>query len=203
MPTNAGQNTRCPSNQGMTDAIRTKFLDMHNVRRRGLAMGEATTTNNQRMLRSSNMLRLGWNCNIEADALQHARRCTFAKSDVATRPNYGENQATIATASNYQEAAEQAVRQWWKTIRTIGGVGRDRMYQRSFVETPIDAFTQMAWATTRRMGCAVVLCSGRYNVVCRYNPRGNIVGEEIYRRGRPCSLCPLHTTCDNNLCKWN
>ncbi|KIH59591.1 hypothetical protein ANCDUO_10167 [Ancylostoma duodenale] len=122
---------------------------------------------------------------------------------VSTRPNYGENQATIATAASYDHAAEKAVRQWWKTIRTIGGVGRDRIYQQSFVDTPIDGFTQMAWATTRRLGCAVVKCNGRYNVVCRYSGRGNIVGEEIYKRGRPCSQCPPGTTCDNNLCKWN
>ncbi|EPB77281.1 hypothetical protein ANCCEY_03652 [Ancylostoma ceylanicum] len=61
----------------------------------------------------------------------------------------------------------------------------------------------MAWAATRRLGCAVVKCSGRYNVVCRYSERGNIVGEEIYKRGRPCSQCPQGSTCMDNLCKWN
>ncbi|KIH57866.1 SCP-like protein, partial [Ancylostoma duodenale] len=171
--------------------------------RTGLAVGEATTTNNERMLRSSNMMRLRWNCGMEAAALQHAMACTFAKSELSTRPDYGENQATITVASNYQAAAEEAVRQWWKTSRTIGGVGRDRIYQRSFFGTPIDGFTQMAWATTTKLGCAIVKCSGRYNVVCRYNPRGNIVGEEIYRRGRPCSQCPLGTTCLDNLCRFN
>ncbi|EYB86612.1 hypothetical protein Y032_0275g1030 [Ancylostoma ceylanicum] len=58
MPTSTGQNTRCPFNQGMTNGIRRRFLDMHNIRRRGLAIGEATTTNNGRMLRSSNMMKL-------------------------------------------------------------------------------------------------------------------------------------------------
>ncbi|EYB86615.1 hypothetical protein Y032_0275g1031 [Ancylostoma ceylanicum] len=112
-----------------------------------------------------------WNCGLEAAALQHAMRCTFAKSDVATRPDNGENQATIAAAASYRAAAEQAVRQWWKTIRTTGGVGMNRLYQQSFVGTPIDSFTQMAWATTRRLGCAVARCNGRYNVVCRYSER--------------------------------
>ncbi|EPB77280.1 SCP-like protein [Ancylostoma ceylanicum] len=203
MPTSTGQNTRCPFNQGMTNGIRRRFLDMHNIRRRGLAIGEATTTNNGRMLRSSNMMKLNWNCGLEAAALQHAMRCTFAKSDVATRPDNGENQATIAAAASYRAAAEQAVRQWWKTIRTTGGVGMNRLYQQSFVGTPIDSFTQMAWATTRRLGCAVARCNGRYNVVCRYSERGNIVGERIYQRGRPCSRCPSGTTCVDSLCKWN
>ncbi|EYC35749.1 hypothetical protein Y032_0990g3312 [Ancylostoma ceylanicum] len=48
-----------------------------------------------------------WNCGLEAAAHQHAMTCTFAKSDVSTRPDNGENQATIATAASYQAAAEE------------------------------------------------------------------------------------------------
>ncbi|KAL6740253.1 hypothetical protein Aduo_013625 [Ancylostoma duodenale] len=183
----------------MTDMIRFKFRDMHNVRRSNLANGTELTTNNQKMLRSSNMMRLRWNCDLEAAALQHAKKCTFAKSDETTRPEDGENQATIPHASNYYDAAVLAVRSWWKTVRTIGGV-RNKIFEQSFVGTPIEGFTQMAWAHTRKLGCAVVKCDGRYNVVCRYSPKGNIVGAEIYMRGPQCLNCPPRTRCKESLC---
>ncbi|KIH57263.1 SCP-like protein [Ancylostoma duodenale] len=121
----------------MTDIIRRRFLDMHNFRRGNLAAGIEPTTNNQKMLRSSNMMRLRWYCELEAAALQHAKKCTFAKSDETTRPHDGESQATVADVLNYQHAAEPEL---------------------------------MAWANTRKLGCAVVKCGGRYNIVCRYNP---------------------------------
>ncbi|RCN39087.1 SCP-like protein [Ancylostoma caninum] len=199
MPVTSGENKRCSQNQGMTDVIRRRLIEMHNIRRSGLAAGNVDTTNNQKMIRSSNMMRLRWNCELEAAALQHAMSCTFAKSDESTRPVDGENQATIPRASTYQEAAEKAVPSWWKTVRTIGGV-RDRIFKQGFVGTPIEGFTQMAWANTRKFGCAVVKCDGRYNVVCRYNPKGNIVGEEIYMRGPKCTRCPPGTRCVENLC---
>uniref|UniRef100_A0A8C1YCH4 Cysteine-rich secretory protein LCCL domain containing 2 n=1 Tax=Cyprinus carpio TaxID=7962 RepID=A0A8C1YCH4_CYPCA len=73
-------------------------------------------------------------------------------------------------------------------------------------------YTQLVWATTNRVGCAVHTCS-RINVwgevwenaiylVCNYSPKGNWIGEAPYRTGRPCSQCPpsYGGGCRNNLC---
>ncbi|KIH62946.1 SCP-like protein [Ancylostoma duodenale] len=117
MPVTPEENKRCKRNQGMTDAIRFKFRDMHNIRRSNLANGTELTANNQKMLRSSNMMRLRWNSDLEAAALQHAKKCTFAKSDETTRPEDGENQATIPHASNYYDAA---VLMAWAHTRKLG-----------------------------------------------------------------------------------
>uniref|UniRef100_A0A8C2KI37 Cysteine-rich secretory protein LCCL domain containing 2 n=1 Tax=Cyprinus carpio TaxID=7962 RepID=A0A8C2KI37_CYPCA len=73
-------------------------------------------------------------------------------------------------------------------------------------------YTQLVWATTNRVGCAVHTCS-RINVwgevwenaiylVCNYSPKGNWIGEAPYQTGRPCSQCPpsYGGGCRNNLC---
>ncbi|XP_061820026.1 cysteine-rich secretory protein LCCL domain-containing 2 [Nerophis lumbriciformis] len=73
-------------------------------------------------------------------------------------------------------------------------------------------YTQLVWATTSRVGCAVHVCP-RMNVwgdiwenavylVCNYSPKGNWIGEAPYKNGRPCSQCPpsYGGVCRNNLC---
>ncbi|KAL2088788.1 hypothetical protein ACEWY4_015687 [Coilia grayii] len=73
-------------------------------------------------------------------------------------------------------------------------------------------YTQLVWATTSRVGCAVHTCS-RMNVwgeiwenavylVCNYSPKGNWIGEAPYQHGRPCSQCPpsYGGGCRDNLC---
>uniref|UniRef100_A0A8C4HL98 Cysteine-rich secretory protein LCCL domain containing 2 n=1 Tax=Dicentrarchus labrax TaxID=13489 RepID=A0A8C4HL98_DICLA len=73
-------------------------------------------------------------------------------------------------------------------------------------------YTQLVWATTNRVGCAVHVCP-RMNVwgeiwenavylVCNYSPKGNWIGEAPYQHGRPCSQCPpsYGGGCRNNLC---
>ncbi|XP_070303490.1 cysteine-rich secretory protein LCCL domain-containing 2-like [Salvelinus sp. IW2-2015] len=73
-------------------------------------------------------------------------------------------------------------------------------------------FTQLVWATTSRVGCAVHVCP-RMNVwgeiwenavylVCNYSPKGNWIGEAPYQHGRSCSQCPpsYGGSCRDNLC---
>ncbi|XP_063065558.1 R3H domain containing-like [Engraulis encrasicolus] len=73
-------------------------------------------------------------------------------------------------------------------------------------------YTQMVWASTSRMGCAINKCSNMYVfgstwqqaviLVCNYSIKGNWVGEAPYKRGKPCSACPSSYggTCSRNQC---
>ncbi|XP_043921772.1 peptidase inhibitor 15 isoform X2 [Protopterus annectens] len=73
-------------------------------------------------------------------------------------------------------------------------------------------YTQMVWATSNRIGCAINTC---YNMnvwgvvwpravylVCNYSPKGNWIGDAPYKVGVPCSACPpsYGGSCSNNLC---
>ncbi|XP_062921346.1 peptidase inhibitor 15-like [Mobula hypostoma] len=73
-------------------------------------------------------------------------------------------------------------------------------------------YTQMVWATSNRIGCAIHTCSNMYvwgstwqrafYLVCNYAPKGNWIGEAPYKIGTPCSACPpsYGGTCNNNQC---
>ncbi|XP_064202524.1 peptidase inhibitor 15-like [Anguilla rostrata] len=73
-------------------------------------------------------------------------------------------------------------------------------------------YTQMVWATSNRVGCAVHTCHNMYvwgavwrratYLVCNYSPKGNWIGEAPYRVGVPCSECPSSYggSCSNNMC---
>ncbi|KAF4082815.1 hypothetical protein AMELA_G00132600 [Ameiurus melas] len=73
-------------------------------------------------------------------------------------------------------------------------------------------YTQIVWATTNRVGCAVHMCpsmnvwgetwENAVYLVCNYSPKGNWIGEAPYQHGRPCSQCPpsYGGVCKDNLC---
>uniref|UniRef100_H3AQJ5 Peptidase inhibitor 15 n=2 Tax=Latimeria chalumnae TaxID=7897 RepID=H3AQJ5_LATCH len=73
-------------------------------------------------------------------------------------------------------------------------------------------YTQMVWATSNRIGCAVNTCHNMnvwgsvwqqaVYLVCNYAPKGNWIGEAPYKVGVPCSACPpsYGGACSNNLC---
>ncbi|KAG9329041.1 hypothetical protein JZ751_001000 [Albula glossodonta] len=73
-------------------------------------------------------------------------------------------------------------------------------------------YTQMVWATSNRVGCAVNTCYNMYvwgavwrratYLVCNYSPKGNWIGEAPYKVGVPCSACPpsYGGSCSNNMC---
>jgi len=41
-------------------------------------------------------------------------------------------------------------------------------------------YTQVVWATTKKVGCAKIECDGMDIWVCNYNPPGNWVGQKPY-----------------------
>lgn len=73
-------------------------------------------------------------------------------------------------------------------------------------------YTQIVWATTNKIGCAVHVCrtisvwgetwENAVYLVCNYSPKGNWIGEAPYKNGRPCSECPpsYGGGCLSNLC---
>ncbi|KAB0399342.1 hypothetical protein E2I00_016809, partial [Balaenoptera physalus] len=73
-------------------------------------------------------------------------------------------------------------------------------------------YTQMVWATSNRIGCAIHTCQNMnvwgavwrsaVYLVCNYAPKGNWIGEAPYKVGVPCSACPpsYGGSCTDNLC---
>ncbi|XP_072800378.1 peptidase inhibitor R3HDML [Vicugna pacos] len=73
-------------------------------------------------------------------------------------------------------------------------------------------YTQMVWASSNRLGCAIHTCSSikvwgstwhqAVYLVCNYAIKGNWIGEAPYKMGRPCSACPpsYQGSCNRNMC---
>ncbi|XP_037357526.1 peptidase inhibitor R3HDML [Talpa occidentalis] len=73
-------------------------------------------------------------------------------------------------------------------------------------------YTQMVWASSNRLGCAIHTCSSIHvwgstwhqatYLVCNYAIKGNWIGESPYKTGKPCSACPLsyQGSCKSNMC---
>ncbi|CAJ0600880.1 unnamed protein product [Cylicocyclus nassatus] len=193
-------NTACPSNEGMTDKLRMHFKDTHNFRRSELAFGRIQKNNGNYLPTAGNMFKLEYNCELEAGAIERAKQCPRLKSAQSSRPGIGENFRRIPITEGfptYRDAIKEVVTRWWNVVRHCSGIGMAAVFREKHVGTAIVSFTQMAWATTRYLGCSIAKCESDYVAVCRYQPRGNIVEENVYKPGTTCTLCT--TSCDTNL----
>ncbi|KHJ88968.1 SCP-like protein [Oesophagostomum dentatum] len=59
-----------------------------------------------------------------------------------------------------------------------------------------EALEKMAWAETEEVGGALGECGKKYNLVCRYYPRGIQEGQLVYYPDEPCKKCPWHMRCE-------
>ncbi|KIH57572.1 SCP-like protein [Ancylostoma duodenale] len=88
-----------------------------------------------------------------------------------------------------------AMNEWFNGI-TKKGMNRQMNFTPGIPFKPeLPPFTQMVWAATTKVGCVVVRCNNNQAfTVCRYSPRGNIVGQRVYVPGPVCSGCS--SNCD-------
>ncbi|CAJ0592091.1 unnamed protein product [Cylicocyclus nassatus] len=194
-------NNQCATNTGMTDAVRQKFLTLHNSFRSSLARGLEPDALGGNAPKASKMLKMVYDCSVEANAMKHAKKCVYEHSEDKERPNLGEN-LYYTSALNFDKvkAAAQASQLWWNELKEYG-VGPSNKLTRALWDrnnTQIGHYSQMAWETSYKLGCAVVACSKFTYAVCQYGPAGNYLDNLIYTIGNPCTSdagCPGSYTC--------
>ncbi|KHJ96783.1 SCP-like protein [Oesophagostomum dentatum] len=203
-----GQNTMCKGNKGMTDQPRLKVLEYHNIKRSLLARGlvqngkNSKSSDKKNLPQASYMPKMVYDCETEAEAITYAETCLFTKSPEGDRPRYGENVYKFpipnADAISGFEAATES---WWSQI-AADSINNDLKFTESLKTKAIDqrAFTQMAWAKSVNLGCAIQTCSQSSFIVCRYAPAGNILNETIYPPGQVCAGCLAACNKDEGLC---
>ncbi|KAK6731597.1 hypothetical protein RB195_007828 [Necator americanus] len=194
--------TATSSSTLMTDEIRDKIVTMHNYRRSLLAQG---TVRNGKEGKpncgtAKNMYRMKYDKSLETEAQKYADTCALVSSGEATRPQSGENTYVVQSDTvSPLSAVEESIKSWWKQILS-NGINAKMQYT-EFLSTKRNAplnFIQMAWANSYKIGCGVSRCTGKTFVVCRYNPRGNVLNEYIYNVGSICASCP--NSCTDSLC---
>ncbi|CAJ0602193.1 unnamed protein product [Cylicocyclus nassatus] len=203
-----GTNTVCKDNIGMTDELRTKFLDEHNSRRSLLAKGEVTRPNGNHLPQGGDILKLRYDCELEKAAIEEVRKCpTSKKADESFGKNF-DTFASSTTTPTYQDAITTAINDWWDVVNSDReGPTTSLKFLQKHVGTAIESFTQMAWASTARLGCAISTCKSNYTVICLYDPKGNIVNQKLYNNNSttsralpPCGACPIKIDgCDYSL----
>ncbi len=69
-------------------------------------------------------------------------------------------------------------------------------------------YSQLVWAETEYVGCGHITYANNNSrgykrlLVCNYGPAGNFIGQPVYIRATPCSMCPFRSTCmrEQQLC---
>ncbi|KAM6225474.1 cysteine-rich secretory protein LCCL domain-containing 2 isoform 1-T1 [Rhynchocyon petersi] len=181
-------------------ADREEILMLHN-KLRGQVYPEA-----------SNMEYMTWDEELERSAAAWAQECIWEHGPTNLLVSIGQNLAVHW--GRYRSPGTQ-VQSWYDEVK-------DYTYPYPHECNPwcpercsgamCTHYTQIVWATTNKVGCAVHTCrqmtvwgdvwENAVYLVCNYSPKGNWIGEAPYKNGRPCSECPpsYGGGCQDNLC---
>lgn len=182
------------------------ILDRHNQLRRKVAKGQEWP-----QPAATNMKKLVWNNELAEIAQRWADQCTFDHDSVRTKldgTGVGQN-AYIAYNSEQSDEetiqTDMAATQSWYDEVTDPGFDTSNISPFRF-DYPTGHYTQLVWADSEEIGCAVVYFKDRsdwYNtlVICNYAKAGNVQNAEMYKTGRACSACPAGwSLCEDGLC---
>ncbi|XGW02531.1 hypothetical protein V3C99_014513 [Haemonchus contortus] len=181
---NAGS---CPHlNNGMTDEARKMFVDKHNEYRSLIAQGKAKGKPGQFAPKAARMLKVSYDCDVEANTMEWAKSCTFGYNVAAIVKRWGNNVNLLPKTNNKTEAAAMSVEAWFSDLQKYG-VPEKNVYTMS-IYTTLSKYSQLAWQSSNKIGCVVVPCWNSWTVVaCEYNPGGDLLNQLIYDEGDPCT----------------
>jgi pathogenesis-related protein 1 len=151
------------SNGNLSAAQIKEFVDRHNYYRQQVG--------------SEN---IEWSEDLAKFALEWGKHLSSIGCEMEHRPDegkwgtsYGEN---LYWCSGIEATPTDAVDSWGSEKSMYDG----KVIGNSNFEA--GHYTQMIWAKTTQVGCAIVQCSsGDYIVVCNYNPAGNYIGQSPYK----------------------
>ncbi|XP_050316004.1 uncharacterized protein LOC126750421 [Anthonomus grandis grandis] len=172
-------------------------LDSHNKLRQTFANGE---TKQARGFTIANMNALNWDWDLAFLAECNLKLCEkkMKHDRCHTTPIFSSAGQNLAWSSGYTESCEyQAehmfVSDWFNEIEAIN-LDRIKKFAKEFtVEKPgplIGHFTQVVWATTTHVGCAVVKRGPNCTLACNYGPAGNVLEDSTFKEGPIVSECP-------------
>ncbi|XP_040283159.1 serotriflin-like [Bufo bufo] len=169
--------TKIPANQKV-------ILDCHNNYRRNASPS------------ARNMLKMIWNAKAANTAEAWAKKCKEGHSP--------QNERTIPDLRCGENLFYSAFLVPWNIV--IDSWYSEHVDFKYGTEPPsepeVGHYTQMMWATSHAIGCAIVECPNSVNrfVYCCHNcPAGNKGSKKHpWKEGKPCADCP--NSCENNLC---
>ncbi|CAL8326112.1 unnamed protein product [Merluccius merluccius] len=154
---------------------------------------------------AANMEYMVWDESLAKSADSWASRCIWEHGPTQAMRYMGQN---LSISSARYQSITDLMRSWHNEKQHFS-------YPNRCSGSVCSHYTQMVWANTRSIGCAVRQCANIYVfgsfwkeatlLVCNYTIKGNWVGEAPYRVGRPCSYCPSSYggSCWRNQCLGN
>ncbi|XP_078273317.1 glioma pathogenesis-related protein 1-like [Rhinoraja longicauda] len=155
---------------------------------------------------ASDMLYMSWDGILAEVALAWSKKCDFEhnsdlKKEGKLHPVFktlGEN-IYVTTGSKVNVTA--AIKNWYDEVKHYN-------YDSRRCTNVCGHYTQIVWATSYKVGCAVHHCPSGITsftstpssiFVCDYGPPGNYPWHP-YSRGKACTKCPQEW-CENKLCR--
>ncbi|XP_076023102.1 peptidase inhibitor R3HDML [Genypterus blacodes] len=139
---------------------------------------------------AANMEIMVWDEGLARSADSWASRCIWDHGPTHSMRYMGQN---LSVTSGRYRFITDLVRSWHDERHRF-------TYPNRCKGSVCSHYTQMVWASTNRMGCAVTKCLNMHVfgstwreatlLVCNYSIKGNWVGEAPYKTGKPCSDCP-------------
>lgn len=159
--------------QTMTDALRRVALSAHNNYRSTVANGKAVNKDGSKLPKAGDIYMLTYSKMVEGYAQELAKSCVFKHNKVNGTSN---NLYQFGSTAGYMDPAtaiQKSVDGWYAELKNDG--------QKSLTMdgTNYNHFTQVVWAKTKEIGCAVANCPKmdgvqtiyKYTyVVCDYSP---------------------------------
>ncbi|CAJ0559024.1 unnamed protein product, partial [Mesorhabditis spiculigera] len=179
-------------------ADKDEILDVHNSMRSRIALG-LYTAKSKTFPAAADMTKMKWDSGLESQAQNWANRCQFAHSGTN---GVGEN-IYMASSSNtlpIRGQGKAASNAWEKEFPDKGWPGVP-YFDMNVFNSGIGHATQMAWASSSKIGCGATQCQNGKSVfvVCQYSKQGNYLNQNAYSAGTRCSKCPSGTSCDSRL----
>ncbi|KAL5107637.1 hypothetical protein TcWFU_004350 [Taenia crassiceps] len=172
-----------------TDVERAQVLEGHHRVREEVN----PTASNMKLLRISRSL--------EHLAAYWASKCSFRRPNPKEHPHYRGLGVNMALTVGTKPALVDSICAWVKESKSYS-------YSSNTCSRRCEQYTQLIWAQTSEVGCAMRECHGvipdwpdpQYITVCLYSPSGNYRKGRPYLRGPSCSKCGKRERCYRNQC---
>lgn len=191
---NCGPGSACGKRVKTISIDRDNITNLHNYYRNKVATGNEKRN---RQPSAANMNAVTYNRELEYVAQCWANACTFAHDHCRRIRKYhyvGQNVAILYTTANnvdVKSVIAGLVKDWYDEVADFRPAGVNY-----FTAGPEGHYTQMVWANTKEIGCAMTYYKRGWNhylLVCNYGPGGNIIGRPVYEIGHPASRCRNNT----------
>lgn len=180
---------------GLSDAEKLQIVEYHN--------------NIRKQRYSSDMRYMTWDGELAWIAESYGLRCRFRRNKVKIHSKFtrfGQNMFAVTHSKSF--SVSHAIEAWYNEMQSFQFRINTCRKGKSCAN-----YTQMVWARTYKVGCAITHCQFISDIairngllfICNYAPSGNLLDDDgkpktPYERGHACTVCEEGDYCRNKLC---